>query len=67
MNRSQLKDLLLQSLEHERGGVEVYTTALENVVNDDCGRSGRTISSRRGDTCRSWNAFAGSSKSTRSR
>src|SRR5688572_2215016 len=31
----QLKELLLQSLEHERGGVLVYTTALECVVNDD--------------------------------
>jgi rubrerythrin len=35
MNRTQLKELLLQSLEHERGGVEVYTAALRNVVNDD--------------------------------
>jgi rubrerythrin len=35
MNRTQLKELLLQSLEHERGGVEVYTTALQNAVNDD--------------------------------
>lgn len=31
----QLKELLLQSLEHERGGVLVYQTALECVVNDD--------------------------------
>ena len=35
MNRNQLKELLLQSLEHERGGVEVYTTALQCAVNDD--------------------------------
>jgi rubrerythrin len=34
-NNKQIKDLILQSLEHERGGVLVYTTALECVVNDD--------------------------------
>lgn len=32
MNQAQLKELLLQSLEHERGGVLVYQTALECVV-----------------------------------
>jgi rubrerythrin len=31
----QLKELLLQSLEHEKGGVAVYETALQCVVNDD--------------------------------
>lgn len=35
MKRSQLKELVLQSLEHERGGVLVYQTALECVVNKD--------------------------------
>ena len=35
MNRNQLKELILQSLEHERGGVEVYETAVECAVNDD--------------------------------
>lgn len=30
-----LKELLLQALEHERGGVLVYQTALECVINDD--------------------------------
>lgn len=30
-----LKELILQSLEHERGGVLVYQTALECAVNDD--------------------------------
>jgi hypothetical protein len=29
------KELLLQSLEHERGGVKVYETALRCVINDD--------------------------------
>ncbi len=33
MKQTQLKELLLQSLEHERGGVLVYQTALECVVN----------------------------------
>jgi hypothetical protein len=35
MVTAQLKELLLQSLEHERGGVLVYRTALECVVNDE--------------------------------
>jgi rubrerythrin len=33
--RPQLKELLLQSLEHEYGGVLLYQTALECVRNDD--------------------------------
>jgi rubrerythrin len=32
---AQLKELLLQSLEHEKGGVLIYRTALECAVNDD--------------------------------
>jgi hypothetical protein len=35
MVSSQLKELLLQSLVHERGGVLVYKTALECVLNED--------------------------------
>jgi rubrerythrin len=35
MNRDQLNELLLQSLESERGGVQVYSTALKCVINDD--------------------------------
>jgi rubrerythrin len=35
MIQAQLRELLLQSLEHERGGVLVYQTALECVVNRD--------------------------------
>jgi rubrerythrin len=35
MERTQLTELLLQSLEHERGGVEVYRTAVESAVNED--------------------------------
>jgi rubrerythrin len=35
MREPQLKELLLQSLEHERGGVVLYQTALECAVNDD--------------------------------
>jgi len=31
----QVKELLYQMLETEMGGVEVYTTALQCVVNDD--------------------------------
>ncbi|MDB5862872.1 MAG: hypothetical protein JWO70_678 [Betaproteobacteria bacterium] len=37
MAPAQLKELLLQSLEHERGGVIVYQTALECVINGDLG------------------------------
>jgi rubrerythrin len=35
MNKTQLNELLLQSLEHEKGGVQVYETALKCVVNPD--------------------------------
>jgi rubrerythrin len=35
MNTAQLRELLLQSLEHERGGVKVYRTALKCVLRDD--------------------------------
>ena len=35
MVSAHLKELLLQALEHERGGVLVYTTALECAVNRD--------------------------------
>ena len=35
MAPAQLRELLLQSLEHERGGVILYQTALECVINDD--------------------------------
>ncbi len=34
MESGQLKELLLQSLTHERGGVLVYQTALECVINE---------------------------------
>lgn len=33
MRQTQLKELLLQSLEHERGGIKVYETALQYVLN----------------------------------
>jgi rubrerythrin len=35
MKTEQLTELLLQGLETERGGVQVYSTALKCVVNDD--------------------------------
>jgi hypothetical protein len=35
MNNAQLKEHLLQSLVHERGGTLIYQTALECTVNDD--------------------------------
>src|SRR3569833_897531 len=35
MNSTQLKELLLQSLEHERGGVKIYRTALQCARNAD--------------------------------
>jgi len=33
MKKAQLKELMLQSLEHERGGVRIYETALECAIN----------------------------------
>lgn len=38
MKSAQVKELVLQSLEHERGGVLVYQMALECVVNKDLQR-----------------------------
>jgi rubrerythrin len=35
MNHEQVIELMLQSLEHERGGIRVYETALKCVRNDD--------------------------------
>jgi hypothetical protein len=35
MKQDQLKELLLQSLEHETGGVRVYETAVQCAVNSD--------------------------------
>ena len=35
MNEQQMNELLLQSLEHEKGGIQVYETALKCAVNDD--------------------------------
>jgi ferritin-like metal-binding protein YciE len=35
MERNQLSELLLQSLEHERGGVKIYETALQCAQNDE--------------------------------
>jgi hypothetical protein len=35
MNHEQVRELLLQSLEHEMGGVSVYATALTCAVNTD--------------------------------
>ena len=35
MKATSLKELLLQSLEHEKGGVKVYETALRCAVRDD--------------------------------
>ena len=35
MNDEQLADLILQSLEHEQGGVRVYEQAVECAINDE--------------------------------
>lgn len=35
MNQEQVIELLLGALEHERGGIQVYETALQCVQNDD--------------------------------
>jgi rubrerythrin len=35
MKTKQVEELVLQSLEHEKGGVNVYTAALESAVNKD--------------------------------
>jgi len=35
MNDRQVKELLLQSLEHEKGGVQIYEMALQCALNED--------------------------------
>jgi len=35
MNEAQVVELLLQSLENEKGGVQVYETALQCAINED--------------------------------
>ena len=35
MEMAKVKELLLQSLEHEMGGVKVYETALKCGLNED--------------------------------
>jgi rubrerythrin len=35
MKQEQMHELLLQSLEHEKGGIEVYETAIECAINED--------------------------------
>jgi rubrerythrin len=35
VDNAKLKELILQSLEHERGGVKIYETALKCVQNED--------------------------------
>jgi hypothetical protein len=35
MDRAQFTELILQSLEHERGGVQVYETAVKAALDDD--------------------------------
>lgn len=35
MNEKQVTELVLQSLEHEKGGIRVYETALKCVINAD--------------------------------
>jgi rubrerythrin len=35
MKQTQVKELLIQSLQHERGGIKVYEAALRCVVNED--------------------------------
>jgi rubrerythrin len=35
MKQEQVRELLIQALEHERGGIKVYETALKCVLNDD--------------------------------
>lgn len=35
MEQAQVKELLLQSLEHERGGIQIYETAIKCALNED--------------------------------
>ena len=35
MKQEQMHELMLQSLEHEKGGIQVYETAIECAINED--------------------------------
>jgi hypothetical protein len=47
MNEEQTRELLYQALETELGGVEVYTTALRCVLNEELKSECRNTSNRR--------------------
>ncbi|MFO0675602.1 MAG: hypothetical protein U0169_03650 [Polyangiaceae bacterium] len=49
MKKSQVEELILQALEHELGGVQIYTTALRCVVNTDLEKEWRTYLSETKD------------------
>ena len=53
MPSAQLRELLLQSLEHERGGVLIYQTHSSACSIANCARNGRGTSRRPRSTCRS--------------
>jgi hypothetical protein len=53
MNDKQVNDLILQSLEHEMGGVKVYEKAIECASNPDLREEWEKYLSRRANTCRS--------------
>jgi rubrerythrin len=53
MQNEQVAELLFQALETEKGGIQIYETALKCVVNDELERSGKSIWSRLGITSRS--------------
>ena len=41
VNTEQVHELLLQALETERGGIEIYTAAIKAAVNDYKAKSGQ--------------------------
>ena len=50
LDNKQLQELLLQSLEHERGGVKVYETAVECAVCEDLKKEWSEYSNKREST-----------------
>ena len=46
MKLDQLKELILQSFEHEKGGVKIYETALKCVTTLICERIGKSTWNR---------------------
>jgi hypothetical protein len=52
INAAEVVELLYQALETEKGGVQIYTTALRCAINEDLRKNGLNISSKPNSMCK---------------